>query len=97
MHRIRRTSDARNDLLTIWLYIAQHIVAAADRFMDEINRTLKRLLRFPDTGEAVDQLRSGARRAIVGNYQLFYERTSDGIRLLRVYHASRRIEDLFDS
>jgi plasmid stabilization system protein ParE len=53
-------------------------------------------LRFPLLGEATDQLRLGSRRLIVGNYQLFYEQTSDGIRLLRVYHAARRIEDLFD-
>jgi toxin ParE1/3/4 len=95
MRRIRRTSDARNDLSTIWLYIAQDNLAAADRLMDEIDRTLRLLLRFPMMGNAVDHLRPGVRRTIVENYQLFYEPTSDGIRLLRVYHAARRIEDLF--
>jgi hypothetical protein len=33
---------------------------------------------------------------MLGHYQLFYEAVPDGIRLLRVYHASRRIEDLFN-
>lgn len=61
--------------------------------MDEINHALKLLLRFPLMGDSVDQLRLG--RTTVGNYQLFYEPTADGIRLLRVYHAARRIEDLF--
>ena len=95
MARIRRTSDARNDLTAIWLYIAQDHLPAADRLMDEINHTLKLLLRFPLMGDAADHLRPGIRRTIVGNYQLFYEPTDDGIRLLRVYHAARRIEDLF--
>jgi toxin ParE1/3/4 len=95
MTRLRRTSDARNDLTAIWLYVAQENLPAADRLMEEINHTLKLLLRFPLMGDAVDQLRLGARRTTVGNYQLFYEPTADGIRLLRVYHAARRIEDLF--
>jgi len=95
MARLRRTSDARNDLTAIWLYIAQDNLPAADRLMDEIDRTLELLLSFPLMGEAVSQLRTGVRRVMVGNYQLFYEQTADGIRLLRVYHAARRIEDLF--
>jgi toxin ParE1/3/4 len=95
MARLRRTSDARNDLTAIWLYIAQDNLAAADRLVDDINHNLKLLARFPLMGDAVDHLRPGVRRTTVGNYQLFYEPTADGIRLLRVYHAARRIEDLF--
>ena len=78
MARLRRTADSRNDILAIWLHIAQDNVAAADRLVEEINRTLKLLLRFPLAGETVDHLRPGARRTTVGNYQLFYEPTSDG-------------------
>jgi plasmid stabilization system protein ParE len=57
MARLGRTSDARNDLTAIWLYIAQNNLSAAGRLMDEINHTLKLLLRFPLMGEAVDHLR----------------------------------------
>ena len=95
MARVRRTADARNDLTAIWLYIAQDNMRAADRLMDQIDHALEVVLRFPESGEPVERLRSGVRRTIVGNYQLFYEPTDDGIRLLRVYHAARRIEDLF--
>jgi toxin ParE1/3/4 len=96
MARVRRTSDARNDLLSIWLYVAQDNLSAADRLMDEIDHTLQLLLRFPLMGNSVDHLRPGVRRTTVGNYQLFYEPMPDGIRLLRVYHAARQIEDLFE-
>jgi toxin ParE1/3/4 len=95
MARLRKTSEARADLIAIWLYIAQDNLSAADRLMDRIDRTLQLLLQFPMMGEAVDHLRPGARRSLVGNYQLFYEPTADGIRLLRMYHDARRIEDLF--
>jgi toxin ParE1/3/4 len=96
MARLLRTADSRDDLTAIWLYIAQDNVSAADRFVNEVDRTLSLLASFPYIGEAVDRLRPGTRRFTIGNYQLFYEPMSDGIRLLRVYHASRRMEELFD-
>jgi toxin ParE1/3/4 len=96
MARIRRTSDARDDLTAIWLYVAQHDLPAADRLIEKIEVALRAALRFPQMGQSVDDLRAGVRRIIVGNYQLFYELIPDGIRLLRVYHAARKIEDLFN-
>jgi toxin ParE1/3/4 len=97
MALIRRSADARNDLIAIWAYIAQNNQSAADKLIEEIDRNLARLLKFPLLGEAVDHLRPCTRRVIVGNYQLFYEPSTDGIYLLRVYHSSRSIEDLFSS
>lgn len=94
---IRRSADASNDLITIWAYIARDNPSAADNLIDEIDRNLVRLLKFPLLGESVDHLRSGVRRVIVGSYQLFYEPSIDDIHLLRVYHSSRSIEDLFSS
>jgi toxin ParE1/3/4 len=95
MSQLLRTSDARYDLTAIWLSIAKDNLPAADRLMDRIENTLESMSKSPYMGEAVDYLRPGARRFMVGNYQLFYEPMDDGIRLLRVYHAARRIEDLF--
>lgn len=75
---------------------ARDSVAAADHWIEKIDRTLKVLASHSRIGEAVDHLRPGTRRFNVGNYQLFFEPLEDGIRLLRVYHASRRIEELFE-
>jgi toxin ParE1/3/4 len=96
MSRLLRTDDSRDDLTAIWLYIAQDNSAAADRLIDEIERTLNLLLTFPLLGESVDHLGLGTRRIMLGHYQLFYEAIPDGIRLLRAYHAARKIEDLFN-
>ncbi|MGD9636748.1 MAG: type II toxin-antitoxin system RelE/ParE family toxin [Pirellulales bacterium] len=95
MPRVIRTADSRDDLTAIWLYIAQDSVSAADRWIDKIDRVLQLLAASPGIGETVDHLRPGTRRFNVGSYQLFFEPLVDGIRLLRVYHASRRIEELF--
>ena len=96
MARLLRTNDARDDLTALWLHIAQDNLTAADDLVNEIDCTLDLILKFPRMGEAVDHLRAGVRRFNVGNYQLFYEVIPDGVRLLRVYHAARRIEDLFN-
>jgi len=96
MAQFRQSTDAQTDLISIWAYIAQDNLPAADRLMSEIDRTLARLIAFPMLGEAVDHLRAGTCRVMVGNYQLFYEPTSDGVYLPRVYHSARRMEDLFD-
>jgi toxin ParE1/3/4 len=95
MGRIQRTSDALDDLSQIWVFIAEQNLNAADRMIDRLERLLGLLGRFPNMGESVEHLRPGVRRFTEGNYQLFCEPTPDGILLLRVYHAARRIEDLF--
>jgi toxin ParE1/3/4 len=95
MSRLLRTDDSRDDLTAIWPYIAQDNSVAADRLIDEIDRTPNLLFAFPLLGESVEHLRPETRRIMLGHYQAFYEVVPDGIRLLRVNHASRRIEDLF--
>jgi toxin ParE1/3/4 len=96
MPRIVRTYPARDDLRQIWLYIAQHNLAAADHLIDRFERTLRSLARHPLMGESVDQYRPGLRRFTVGNYVLYYEPIQGGVRLVRVLHGSRKLDDLFE-
>jgi toxin ParE1/3/4 len=95
MPRIVRTYPARDDLKQIWLYIAQRNVAATDRLIDKFERTLQSLARYPLMGESVPRYRAGLRRFTVGNYVLYYEPIRDGVRLVRVLHGARNIEELF--
>jgi toxin ParE1/3/4 len=95
MPRIVRTYPARNDLRQIWLYIGQHNEAAADRLIDKFERTLRMLARHPLMGEAAPHYRTDLRRFTVGNYVLYYEPIQSGVRLVRVLHGARKIEDLF--
>jgi toxin ParE1/3/4 len=96
MPRIVRTYPARDDLRQIWLHIAQHNLSAADRLIDRVERTLRSLARNPLIGESVPQYRPGLRRFTVGNYVLYYEPIEGGVRLVRIFHGSRRLEDLFE-
>jgi toxin ParE1/3/4 len=96
MARIVRTFPARDDLRQIWVYIAQHNLAAADYLVDEIERSLRLLARNPQMGQAVEQYRIGLRQFTVGNYVLFYEPIDGGVRLVRVLHGARKIDELLE-
>jgi toxin ParE1/3/4 len=96
MARIVRTFPARDDLRQIWVYIAQHNLAAADRLIDEIERSLRLLARNPQMGQAVEQYRAGLRQFTAGNYVLFYEPIDGGVRLVRVLHGARKMDELFE-
>jgi toxin ParE1/3/4 len=94
MPRIIRTHPARDDLLQIWLYVAERSETAADKLIDKFERTLRMLARHPLVGEAVPQYRPSLRRFTVGQYVLYYEPIQSGVRLVRVLHGARKIEDL---
>jgi toxin ParE1/3/4 len=63
--------------------------------IDKFERTLRLLARYPLMGEAVPQYRRGLRRFTIGNYVLYYEPIKGGVRLVRLLHGARNIEDLF--
>ena len=94
MPKIIRTYPARDDVRQIWLYIAKDNVTAADRLVDKFDETLHILARNPWIGQSAHQYREGLRQFTVGNYVLFYEPIKAGIRLIRVLHGARKLEDL---
>ena len=97
MYDIIRSSQSDEDLIAIWLYIAEvgQSPDAADRLLREIDRRIELLARFPELGESQPLFGERTRRIIVGNYLVYYDVLEDAIHILRVYHAARRIEDLF--
>jgi toxin ParE1/3/4 len=89
-----RSELATTDLADIAEYISADSPAAAHRWLDEVDRTLQLVARFPQIGEQLDHLSPGSRRHCFGCYLLFYRQIEGGIELQRVLHGSRRIEDL---
>ena len=63
--------------------------------IDEIERTLRLLARNPELGQAVEQYRAGLRQFTVGSYVLFYEPIDGGVRLVRMLHGARKMDELF--
>jgi toxin ParE1/3/4 len=94
MARIERTLPAVEDMLVIWTYIAKANVNAADALIDRFGEILDLLSRNARLGVPVPQYRPGLFRFVVGDYLLFYEPLPDGVRLMRVLHSSRKLEEL---
>ena len=94
MPRIVRTDRACADAEEVAAYIAQNSQAAAERWLERLDRVLAFLASEPEMGERVDDLSPGVRRHCFGNYLVFYVPIDGGIELRRVLHGARRIEDL---
>jgi toxin ParE1/3/4 len=95
MPNIRRTAQAEEDLIDLWLYIAQDNPSAADRLLDEIEDKFLLLAANPRLGPARPGIAPDCRYFPVGRYLILYRLISDGIEVVRVVQGSRRLEDLF--
>ena len=85
------TPEAEEDLADIWAYIARDSERNADRFLRKLIETMSRLAAFPGMGPARDELAKGMRSFPVGNFVIFYLKSSEGIQVIRVLHGARDI------
>jgi plasmid stabilization system protein ParE len=58
---IKRTLDARKDLVEIWSSIAVHDEEAATRLLDRIDEAIMRLEQFPRLGREREDIEPGLR------------------------------------
>jgi toxin ParE1/3/4 len=104
MKRVATTPEADQDLVEIALYTAtsQQSIEAARAFVWMLKDKFLLLAENPDLGRMRDEI-TGLRKVNgtplrsfpVNKYVVFYEPMEDGVRILRVLHASRDIADLF--
>lgn len=92
---VLRTRQAEEDLLQIWLYIAQDNPKAADRLLDQFGEKCALLASSPLIGTPCPELAHELRFLIVGNYVLFYRADRDCVTVIRVLHGARDIGGLF--
>jgi toxin ParE1/3/4 len=92
-YRLTRLAEA--DVLGIWSYIARDNLEAADRMIDRFTEAYELLARNPNSGERVDQYRTGLRAWTVGRYVVYFRNTGAGIEVYRVLHSAQRHDDLF--
>ena len=90
----RRTARAEQDLIDIWLYIAQDNVEAADRLLDRIDEAGWLLADNPELGRARPDIAPDFRYFPVGNYLMLYRRVPEGIELVRVVHGAMSLSSL---
>lgn len=95
MARISFTRRAREDLIEIWMHVAEDDPQAADRLLDRLNETAARLAEHPEMGAARDDIRPGLRYLVSAPYLLLYRTTDGGVEIVRAVHGRRDLSGLF--
>ena len=95
MPLVQRTAQADEDLIDLWVYIAQDNPAAADNLLDELENKFALLAGQPRLGVARSDIAPGLRHFPVGNYLILYREIDPGIKVVRVVHGARRLSHLF--
>jgi len=95
MRRIARTTEAKEDLVDIWLYIQRRNRLQADRFIEKIEDKLELIVGFPGIGQRRDEFGPDLRSFPVGDYLIFYQPLRDGILVVRVLHGAQNLHRIF--
>ncbi len=100
--RILRPPEVLDEIAQIAIDIDKENPSAADRFLDEIERTITSLAEMPSIGRVFEtseiqlaDIRVFAVRNFP-NYLIFYKHLDNAIKLLLVVHGARDIPTLFE-
>jgi toxin ParE1/3/4 len=91
---VRRTARAEDDLVDLWLYVAQDDAQAADRLLEALDRRGILLAEQPHLGRARPDSAPDRHDFPVGNDLILYRLLPDGIEVARVVHGARRLDSL---
>ena len=91
-NRARKSPQTEIDLTSIYNFIADDSVRAANAWLERIEATFDMLAQMPQGGRARDDLVPGLRSFPVGRYIIFYTPVPDGIVVARVMHSRRDID-----
>lgn len=91
-NRPRKSPQAEIDVTSIWRFIADNNVEAADALLDQIEKTFDMLAQTPMAGRSRSELSPGLRSFPVRSYIIFYMPVSDGIEVVRVMSGRRDID-----
>ena len=95
MPRVTRRPLAAADILDIWDYIAEDSLAAADRWVDQLDAKFRLIATQPLMGRTRDDLSPGLRSFPCARYVIFYQALDDGIDVVRVLHSARDTDAVF--
>lgn len=83
------TPRAQADLDDIWDYtMLRWSTTQAERYIRQLQRGIERVAFDPRRGDVCDDVRLGYVKYLVGSHIVFFRKTSDGIEVVRILHAS---------
>jgi len=77
----RKTAQAEEDLIVVWLYIAQDNPPAADHLLDTFEEKGRLLAENPELGQARPDIAEDLRYLPVGRYLMLYRIIPGGLSL----------------
>lgn len=100
MLQIEKSNQAEDDLIEIWVYLAQGNEQTADNFLDRLESVFGTLATLPEVGTVVKGLETSwpdkvIRFFPVGDYIIFYHFTPDSVFVVRVIHAAQDYTRMF--
>ena len=100
MHKVVYLPIAEDDILAAVEYIAYKLdnPSAAEALLDELDKTVERVARFPYSSELyrTDRpMRKEIRMVSVKNYVLYYAVTEETVEIQRLIHRRRDKTQLF--
>lgn len=91
MHTLIKSPTSEEDLIDIWLYIAEDQPVNADRLLDRLNEAMIKLTEMPKMGVERSELIKGLRSYPLGKYILYYRIKDNDLEVVRVLSSSRDI------
>jgi toxin ParE1/3/4 len=91
--RFLRTARAEEDLIEIWLFVAQHNPGAPDALLDRIDRVCESFTAYPALGPARPDLAADLRYINVGRYLILDRIIAGGVEIVRLVHGVRHLPD----
>ena len=95
MPDITVTKQAKQDLIEIWIYVADNNPTAADKLLDTLNKKIGMLSDHPLLGPARPDIAPDLRYLISGNYLILYRVHGDSVEIVRVLHGARNLSAIF--
>ena len=91
MAAVEWAARARDDLQSIYDFIARDSPRAADSLIDRILDSTERLADFPSSGRLIPEFpQLGYREIVVGSYRVQYRVEDKAIWILAVLHGRRQ-------
>jgi toxin ParE1/3/4 len=85
--KLQVSQPAKDDLVEIWEFIAEHDELAADRYIDLLRLRARELLRYPHLGRVRREIHPGIRSLLFRNHLIFYRVRKTSIQVLRILHG----------
>lgn len=98
---VKLTASAESDIDDIWSFIAHDSPPNADRFLEELDKQVATLERFPERCPLIPEntlMGTAYRHLMYGEYRTIFRVSGRTVHVVRIVHGTRLLDtSLFES